>query len=169
MSLRTEIKTPRSPCKCINIAWNFFKASKKPGKPRFKGFPGKKYHAAGRDRTDTVCKHRGILSPLRLPVPPQRHAGHAGLRHYKPVPSPLQYATGYGRHGRQPSLCCHDLSVSAIRRRALSGARSTEMHPYTTLTGLPPAANPSLSVDMMQLSSVSTSRFMPACQIEVSR
>ena len=30
--------------------------------------------AANRDRTGTVYYHRGILSPLRLPIPPQRQA-----------------------------------------------------------------------------------------------
>ena len=29
--------------------------------------------AAGRGRTGTIGEDRGILSPLRLPIPPQRH------------------------------------------------------------------------------------------------
>ena len=31
------------------------------------------FGAAGRGRTGTIGEDRGILSPLRLPIPPQRH------------------------------------------------------------------------------------------------
>jgi hypothetical protein len=39
---------------------------------QFKGFRYKK-NAEGRTRTGTLLAQRGILSPLRLPIPPPRH------------------------------------------------------------------------------------------------
>ena len=34
---------------------------------------GASLYAEDRNRTGTVITHRGILSPVRLPVPPPRH------------------------------------------------------------------------------------------------
>ena len=47
-------------------------------------------NAPSRSRTDTVETNRGILSPVRLPIPPLRRVDESGRRDSNPRPPPWQ-------------------------------------------------------------------------------